>query len=503
MENKRIEPNKPIMSTFIYKGQIEISQRPESFKQLKEKIRELYHITEKELQNYVISYKNKYEDNKYYILCEKDFEEPKLISEDVVFTIEETETIQIEEPENKNIINEKPNYKGNSSIKENTITEEAKGINFLVKPKIIPTKLKYINKDPIEIYVNLYEIILSKDLILFQYPFLLSPEPKEDEEKVVKQIFKNIFKELKIHFKNCFYSGKSLYSSEEVKDLLTFKSIIYLKNKREEFTIEFQKCHNKKIIKQEDIYKDSITKQYIELIIKDILHCNTKLDFYKDSFVMKNEKITINQNGVKVDFYPGFTTSFVETDRGNFLNVTLKHKIVQSKTILEFLQENNYKNRDKKEEIREKLTKCIFKDSYLGKNYRITDIDFDKNPVNTSCNYKGETISIIDYYLKKYDITINDKTQPLILVCNGPYQDAKNRLYFVPELCFLLGLEDEQIKNAQFMNDLANSIKIDPNERVEKINKFISLIEDTDKKPKQMSPKEKMEHYGIKIQLVK
>ena len=99
---------------------------------------------------------------------------------------------------------------------------------------------------------------------------------------------------------------------------------------------------------------------------------------------MKEEKITINNNGVKVDFYPGFTTSFVETKRGNFLNVSLKHKIVQSKTILEYLIENDYKKKDKKEEIREHLKKCVFKDSYKGKNYKITDIDFDRKPENTS-----------------------------------------------------------------------------------------------------------------------
>ena len=53
------------------------------------------------------------------------------------------------------------------------------------------------------------------------------------------------------------------------------------------------------------------------------------------------------------------------------------------------------------------------------------------------------------------------------------------------------------------MNDLAYSIKIEPNERVEKINKFIALLEDTDKKPNKMSPKEKLQHYGIKIQRAK
>ena len=36
----------------------------------------------------------------------------------------------------------------------------SKEINFLAKPKFIPEKLKYLDKEPIPIYVNLYEIIL-------------------------------------------------------------------------------------------------------------------------------------------------------------------------------------------------------------------------------------------------------------------------------------------------------------------------------------------------------
>ena len=51
--------------------------------------------------------------------------------------------------------------------------ELSKEINFLAKPEINIEKLKYIIKDKIKIYVNLYEITLSKDLKLSQYPFLL------------------------------------------------------------------------------------------------------------------------------------------------------------------------------------------------------------------------------------------------------------------------------------------------------------------------------------------
>ena len=40
-------------------------------------------------------------------------------------------------------------------------------INFLEKPKINVKNLDYIEKDPVKIYVNLYEIFLNKDLTLY------------------------------------------------------------------------------------------------------------------------------------------------------------------------------------------------------------------------------------------------------------------------------------------------------------------------------------------------
>ena len=69
--------------------------------------------------------------------------------------------------------------------------------------------------------------------------------------------------------------------------------------------------------------------------------------------MLKNEKKTIGgknkgKNEGKdgsVNFYPGYTTSFMEAEGGNYLNVTLKNKILSTQTILEFLKENKYKDK--------------------------------------------------------------------------------------------------------------------------------------------------------------
>ena len=105
---------------------------------------------------------------------------------------------------------------------------------------------------------------------------------------------------------------------------------------------------NQRTINQNDLEKDPLTKQFIEMLIRDILRGNPNLDFYKGLFVLKNQKKTIEGKYGSVNFFPGYTTSFVETENGNYLNVTLKNKILSTETVYDYIYENKDKNKIKK-----------------------------------------------------------------------------------------------------------------------------------------------------------
>ena len=78
------------------------------------------------------------------------------------------------------------------------------------------------------------------------------------------------------------------------------------------------------------------------------------------------------------------------------MNTKKLYKIIQKKPVLDFLNENDYIKKENKEYLKEKLKNAIFKDSCSGKNYKITDIDFDKNPKNKSFTYNGKSITIFN-----------------------------------------------------------------------------------------------------------
>ena len=374
-------------------------------------------------------------------------------------------------------------------------------INFLPKPDILPNKLKYITNSK-KVYANLYEISLTKVLKIYQYPYKVSPDIEVGDIRMRQNLYKSSRKELKSIYGECLISGDSLFATKKIDEIKNVKCTIY-SNGRKEFTLLFDKCSTERTIKQEDVRKDSLTKQFLELIIRDILHANPKLEFYKDIFVLTTHEKKIERDDISVIFYPGFTTSFMETDRGNFLNVTLKNKIIQKETIYDYM--NNYypdyaKDKQTQKELNDELKGRVFKVSYMKKNHKIDGIVFDQSPKTHTINYKGKSHNLIEYYKIAHDLKIKDVNQPLILVQGKEKDGTPQTSFFIPEFCSLAGLEDSEAKNGQFMRDLAEYTKLEPDDRVKKTNDFIKLLnDDTTDKFHPISSKQKKENYGIEV----
>ena len=377
-------------------------------------------------------------------------------------------------------------------------------IAFLEKPKIDPMKLKYI-KEKRKIYANLYQIILTKELIIYQYPYKVSPEIDAGDSKIRQLIFKGCNRQLKSIYGECLISGDSLYGLNKVNESKAVKSIVDVKGNSSTYILELNKSVNERTINKNDVLKDSLTKQFIELLIRDIIRSNPKIKCDKDLFIFKNKK-NIETDNVSVNFYPGYCTSFMETDKGNYLNVTIKNKIVQTDSILDFLEEREYSNKKNQSDIKDELIDRFFKVCYGGeRRYKIDDIIFDRTPKTQTTNYNGKSVKLTEYYKKKYNQTIKDEKQPLILVRNKTNNGEYQNNYFVPELCSLENLEENAKKDGNFMKQLAKFTKLDPTERVMKTNEFIKLLEDPEKDkdhPERLSAKQKSELYGIKVKPV-
>ena len=201
---------------------------------------------------------------------------------------------------------------------------EAPKLQYQTKPTLNKANLTYLKPDEKEIYVNLFKINIKKPLTLFQYPYAVSPEIDPSDLYIRRKIFKsagigekNERKRLKDIYGECFIFGDSLYAMNEIKEPKTFTCTFY-KGGMAEYTMKIQPKSNARTINQQDMEKDPLTKQFIEILIRDILRANPNLEFHRGLFVLKNQKkiISSEKNG-DINFYPGYTTSFMETESVN------------------------------------------------------------------------------------------------------------------------------------------------------------------------------------------
>ena len=380
-------------------------------------------------------------------------------------------------------------------MEDDIINED--NLQLLPKPDIKYDNLKYIVGKK-EIYVNIFEFSTIKDLKLYKYPFQINPPVEQNAYKLIQTIFKVRYKDIFSKYGIFTISGDSLFSMNKIEQPNTFKSIVYFKGKYE-YTIEINKFSNEKIIKKEDVKKDSLTKQFIEIIIKDILLSNPNLDFDKGLFVLKGNEMKIESERVSINYYPGFINKFIETEKGNFINVSLKNKIESSENILEYLNKWIHGDKYTQNKIRKDLIGRWF--YFYKKKYKIDEILFDRNPVNQTLYSNGKTLTLKNYYIEKYKIDIKNNNQPLILNYKKGPQGQILTTYYIPELCTFSGLDEMQQKDNYFMKELSRITKIDPETRVKQTNKFLELLKDENKKGEgQLSSKEKLEQYGIIVQ---
>ena len=380
-------------------------------------------------------------------------------------------------------------------MEDDIINED--NLQLLPKPDIKYDDLKYIVGKK-EIYVNIFEFSTIKDLKLYKYPFQINPPVEQNAYKLIQTIFKVRYKDIFSKYGIFTISGDSLFSMNKIEQPNTFKSIVYFKGKYE-YTIEINKFSNEKIIKKEDVKKDSLTKQFIEIIIKDILLSNPNLDFDKGLFVLKGNEMKIESERVSINYYPGFINKFIETEKGNFINVSLKNKIESSENILEYLNKWIHGDKYTQNKIRKDLIGRWF--YFYKKKYKIDEILFDRNPVNQTLYSNGKTLTLKNYYIEKYKIDIKNNNQPLILNYKKGPQGQILTTYYIPELCTFSGLDEMQQKDNYFMKELSRITKIDPETRVKQTNKFLELLKDENKKGEgQLSSKEKLEQYGIIVQ---
>lgn len=148
--------------------------------------------------------------------------------------------------------------------------ETEQQINFLQNPHINANSIAVLKNVPV--YVNLFNIKLTKVLKMFEYSYEITPQIPGGANQIIQEIFKYSSRQIKAKYGLFFISGNAFYSSKRIEDIIIVKSKL---NNNNEYTITISKCIKEKMIRNEDFKKNN---NLIELIIKDILLVNPNIE---------------------------------------------------------------------------------------------------------------------------------------------------------------------------------------------------------------------------------
>ena len=347
----------------------------------------------------------------------------------------------------------KPTSKENIQFLPNPCLEKSKKFQALLA-----------KKNSTSVYCNLFKLNVKKNSVYYQYSISFIPEIDARNTRAKLSLIRQSDEEIRSKFGDFLHTGDSLFSQKLIEDDV-FEHIITDKRVEIKYSILIKKTNEIINVNEKNAQDNPASKILLEAILKEILRANPNIEFYKNLFVKKNEKATISGNTFKVDFFPGYTTSVVNTQLGLFLNVQIKNKILSTQNCLELINQKRDKTASKTENetvIKEYFIGRSIRTNYSKGNYMIHDIAFDKNPSNTTFNWKGKNISLYNYYEASHKVKIKDNKQ--LLFVQNKYDD-ENKLvpiYLVPELCLLAGIDDDMVKDRDFMKNLADFTKFKP-----------------------------------------
>lgn len=358
--------------------------------------------------------------------------------------------------------------------------EQIPGIKFNVE-NMIKNKLL---ENKVNIFVNAFPIKFNKDINVHKYPFTIVPET--NEEYIISNIFRKLYLEIFKIYGNFYRSGTNFYSVKEVSEPKDFSIEIVDKGKIE-YTIRVDKKAETSIIKKDQTLNFSqIHENIIFMIIREILTTNPNVKVDKDNFYLENNPQKIDGTGQSYYIHDGYKLSLKQTEVGLCLIVGIKNRVKGDLNVYDALM---YDDRNYGYDIEERIENLIgkrFVPEGSSKSKQIYDISQDKTPSNKSINYGKETYTnYIKFFKDVLKKEIKYPHQPMILVKRkGPENETKFS-YYVPEFCTLNGINQYDIEDFNFMNELSEYTKLEPDKKIKQIYKCLDLFKDkTERKQK-------------------
>jgi len=230
--------------------------------------------------------------------------------------------------------------------------------------------------------------------------------------------------------------------------------------------------------------------QFFNIVLRSAME-KLQLELIRRDYFDPKSAIKFNQ--YKLELWPGYVTSIRQHEHKILLCCEIGNKILRTDTVLDQIQEiiKRGSNTSNFRSLVEKaLLGAIIITRYNNKTYRIDEIAWDMHPDDEFTSRNDEKTSYMKYYAEKYNKTIRDLKQPLIISMPKKSEMREGNtgpIFLVPELCFMTGLSEEQRANFQLMKALGEFTRQGPAARTEALTKFSKRLSNNPEIIKEMS----------------
>ncbi|TMW49547.1 hypothetical protein DOY81_005376 [Sarcophaga bullata] len=312
---------------------------------------------------------------------------------------------------------------------------------------------------------NYFRLITTPTWRLYQYHVSFSP-PIE-----LRRLKGGILSEHRSKLGGYLYDGSKLFTTVKLPEDQT---VLHTKSRQgENYVITIKYVGLISMTEWQSL-------QILNLILRRSME-GLKLQLVGRNFYDPIAKIDIREHHMQL--WPGYQTSIRQHEKNILLCAEIAHKVMRTETVYDIFKRCfDRSSGDFKEDFKRNVIGLTVLTDYNNKTYRINDIDFQKTPKETF-NMKGENISFLDYYYKRYNLRIKDPQQPLLLSKSKERSirsgDAEV-VILIPELCRATGLDDSMRNDFRLMRAMADHTRMNPDRRIDRLKIFNRRLQQTE-----------------------
>ncbi|XP_003694460.1 piwi-like protein Siwi [Apis florea] len=311
---------------------------------------------------------------------------------------------------------------------------------------------------------NYFRLLATTDWCLYQYRVDFAPD--EDRTAVRKGLLKLHREALGAYV----FDGTVMYSSRRLPDKMEIWSRRTSDDTKIRITIrlvgEMERVDQRYLQFFNIIMRKCLALLNLQLVGRDYFDAHSKVEV----------------RDFRLELWPGYLTSIRQHENSILMCAEIIHKVMRQQTLLDILHDcYNQDKLDYKTLFENQVIGLVVLTDYNNNTYRISDVDFDSSPNSTFQLRTGEKVTYKEYYKNKYQIPINNNSQPMLVTRLKPRERRAGQaelVYLVPELCRATGLTDAMRDNFHLMRTLAEYTRVSPAARIEKLMVFNRRLRD-------------------------